>query len=195
MKVLKMKTNKLKWILYTGMMIPIIPVSIDTIYAIDPYDEGLEHTGLFMVIALSIALLAGPIGRLLKKPKLWILKQPMGLAAFTWSLVHILVYLYYNQSILYVAALDILIKPSIATGAIAFIILLKLALTSFSGAVRLLGKRWNVLHSSVVIAATLAVGHGLGFQKTTTTDGAIVSLSLLLVILMRYFFEFVRAKR
>ena len=190
-----MKHITTKWILWGLMMLPLIPTYIQTAKAIDPYDKGLELTATWMVVCLAIAMLAGPFGRLFRQPQAFIAKQPIGLAAFTWLIAHILCYFYYHQSRFFDALADVILKPSVIMGAIAAILLAKLAFTSFKRAVKFLGKRWNVLHSFVVIAGTLGAAHGLSFQKTTSTDGAVISFVLLIVVLTRYYIQLIRTKR
>ena len=190
-----MKLNKIKWVLWILMMSPAIPIYQQTTKAIDPYDTGLELTATWMVVCLTIALLTGPIGRLLKQPQAFFAKQPAGIAAFSWSILHILVYFFYNQSQFIHALTDIILKPSVLIGGVSFIILLKMALTSFKGAIKALGKRWNVLHSLGVIAVALGFAHGISFQKTTSTDGAIISMFLLMIVVIRYSLQLWKTKK
>jgi sulfoxide reductase heme-binding subunit YedZ len=54
---------------------------------------------------------------------------------------------------------DILKRPYITAGFIAFIIMVPLAITSTSGMIRRLGKRWQQLHRLVYVAAIAGVIH------------------------------------
>ena len=176
----------MKYAIYLMAMLPLYWVIPEGFQAIDPYDKFLYLTGLWGTVWFSIVLLLGPIGRYTKKKELFYGKQPLGLATFTWFAVHVIAYFWFHQSSFDIALFDLVLRPFLVVGLVAFGILSALAYTSRQKAIKWLKAGWNQLHQMVVIAAALGAAHGLIAQKTTTTEGAVVAMVLLAALITRY---------
>jgi sulfoxide reductase heme-binding subunit YedZ len=119
-------------------------------------------TGLATLRLLTISLAITPVRRLL--PRLnWLIKfrRLLGLFAFFYATLHLLTYvsLYAGFDVNAMAA-DIAKRRYITMGLTAWLLLLPLAATSTTWAIRKLGgKRWNRLHSLVYLAAACGVIH------------------------------------
>jgi sulfoxide reductase heme-binding subunit YedZ len=146
--------------------------------------EKLEHfTGTAALVILLLSLAVTPLRRLTGINPLVRLRKPLGLWAFAYALVHMGCYLVFDQSLLWGEIYyDILKRPYITVGFAAFLILLSLALTSSTWAIRKLGKRWTTLHKAVYIAAALGVFHYLWLVKLDTSTP--VAFALVLVVLL-----------
>ena len=166
--------------------IPILWIIPNIMSATDRYDKALELTGIGMVITLSLAILIGPISRLLKLKGGLLLRQPVGLSAATWVAAHVFSYFVFNQLEFMKAINDVITKPSLLLGGVAMVILLLLSMTSHKQLIKILRKRWTRLHSMVVVAAALGAAHGLSLQKITFTEAGVWSLVLLAAVLLRY---------
>ena len=175
----------MKYVIYLLTLLPVYQL-LSVGQAIDPYDSALYITGLWGSIWFSLTLLMGPIGRKFKLRDALLMKQPMGLATFTWFALHLTVYLLFHQDPVGLALFDTITKPFLTLGLVSLIILGALAATSTQGMIRRCGKWWKHLHEMVVIAAALGSAHGLAGQKTTSTEGAVVALMLLFALLIRY---------
>ena len=90
----------------------------------------------------------------------------LGLFAFFYAMVHVSIYLLLDQQ-LDLAAIgdDLLDRPYILAGTVAFLLLIPLAATSTRKMVMRLGRRWSVLHRSVYLAGTAAVVHYVWLAK------------------------------
>ena len=176
----------MKYVIYLIAMVPLYWVIPEGFQAIDPYDKFLYLTGLWGTVWFSIVLLLGPIGRYFKRKELFYGKQPLGLAVFSWFVLHVFVYFAYHQSGFGIALGDLIIRPYLLVGLTSFSILAALAYTSRQKAIKWLKAGWNQLHQMVVIAAALGAAHGLIAQKTTTTEGAVVAIVLLAALITRY---------
>ena len=114
------------------------------------------------------------------------LRKPLGRWAFGYALIHLGCYLGFDQSLLWGEILhDIAKRPYITVGFAAFLILLALALTSSTRAIRALGKRWNALHRLVYVAATLAVFHYLWLVKLDTSTPVLFGVVLVVLLGLR----------
>ncbi len=89
------------------------------------------------------------------------LSSHAGLFTFFYAVVHLLSYSAFDMEfVLADIAADIVKRPFILVGMLAFALLLPLALTSFNRAIRALGAaRWQALHRAVYAIAPLAVLH------------------------------------
>ncbi len=146
---------------------------------------SLSYTGYVAVWLLLISLMLTPLNILFGWKKLLPLRKPIGLYAFVYSGLHLLLHwggeMGWNSQKLW---LDIQTRPAALLGAVSLFILLILALTSFPAMMRLLGKGWKKLHRTVYFAAILAVGHWILVSQLLTPVPvlALILLSLLLLI-------------
>jgi sulfoxide reductase heme-binding subunit YedZ len=139
------------WTFYLGV--------VDQLGA-DPL-KTLEHTlGLWALRFLIICLAITPLRRL-GGPNLVRYRRAIGLLAFYYAALHLTVYLLLDQG-LDPAAIgqDILKRPYITIGMLAFALLVPLAATSNSYMIKRLGPgRWQRLHRLVYVAAAAGAIH------------------------------------
>src|SRR5262252_9201072 len=111
----------------------------------------------FLVFTLSIT----PFRKLLNLPDLIRFRRMLGLFAFSYVCIHFLTYLVLDQSLdLSAIWKDVAKRPFITVGFLGFLLLLPLAITSTAGWIRRLGgKRWQMLHRAIYVAAVLGVVH------------------------------------
>jgi sulfoxide reductase heme-binding subunit YedZ len=85
----------------------------------------------------------------------------VGLFVFFYATLHLLSYSWFDMGFdVPGISRDIVKRPFILVGFLAFVLLTMLALTSFNGAVRALGgKNWQRLHRLVYVISGLAVLH------------------------------------
>jgi len=116
-----------------------------------------DWTLRFLVFTLSIT----PFRKIFQWPELIRFRRMLGLFAFTYACLHFLTYLGPDQSFRLSGMLrDVAKRPFITVGFAAFVLLIPLALTSTAGWIRRLGgKRWQVLHRAIYLAAALGVIH------------------------------------
>jgi sulfoxide reductase heme-binding subunit YedZ len=128
----------------------------------DPTSKLALTTGYNTLLLLILTLAITPVRRL--SPRLnWLIKfrRLLGLFAFFYATVHMLTYvaLYSNFDINAMLD-DISRRKFITIGVAAWLLLLPLALTSTTWAIRKLGgKNWNRLHKLVYLAAVCGAIH------------------------------------
>ncbi len=128
----------------------------------DPTAAMAFATGLATLRLLTITLAITPVRRL--SPRFnWLIKfrRLLGLFAFFYATLHMLTYVALYSGFNVPAMLgDVTRRRFITMGVAAYLLLLPLALTSTTWAIRKLGgKRWNLLHKLVYIAAICGVIH------------------------------------
>ena len=140
-----------------------------------------DWTLRFLVFTLSIT----PLRKISQLPELIRFRRMLGLFAFTYACLHFLTYLGPDQSFAPSGMLrDVAKRPFITVGFAAFVLLIPLALTSTAGWIRRLGgKRWQMLHRAIYLAAALGVIHYYWLVKSDIRQpllyGALVGLLLL----------------
>jgi sulfoxide reductase heme-binding subunit YedZ len=128
----------------------------------DPTAAIAFATGLATLRLLLITLAITPLRRLSTRLN-WLIKfrRLLGLFAFFYATLHMLTYvaLYSGFSIAAMES-DITKRRFITMGVAAYLLLLPLALTSTTWAIRKLGgKNWNRLHKLIYVAAICGVIH------------------------------------
>lgn len=128
-------------------------------------------TGNWGIRLLLVTLAITPLREITGWNWLITYRRPMGLAAFSYLCVHFLVYLYLDFAFdLPFILNDLSTSLYVVVGFVAFLLLVPLAVTSTTGWIRALGKRWRLLHRLVYAAIVLGVVHyllqvkDLGFQ-------------------------------
>jgi methionine sulfoxide reductase heme-binding subunit len=165
------------WTFYAGVM--------DQLGA-DP-QKTLERTlGLWALRFLILSLAITPLRRL-GGPNLVRYRRAIGLLAFTYATLHLTVYMVLDQG-LDLAAIwaDIVKRPYITVGMLAFIILVPLAVTSNAPMIRRLGgAAWQRLHRFVYAAAAAAAIHFVMVVKSWPAEPLIYAGIVAALLLFR----------
>jgi sulfoxide reductase heme-binding subunit YedZ len=127
---------------------------------INPVQAAQQRTGDIAIILLLLSLACTPLNTLFGLPGLLKLRRPLGLYAFFYAGVHLLVYAGWDYSFNFTQASATLTeKRYLLAGIAALFILSLLALTSHNFWKVKMGKRWKKLHRLVYLAAGLVVLH------------------------------------
>lgn len=112
-------------------------------------------------------------------------RRALGLLAFYYAAMHLGTYWVLDQALnLSAVWADIVKRPFITFGMLAFTLLVPLAVTSNGAAIRKLGSRWSTLHKLIYPAAALGALH---YSMATKVLGATQYLHIgLLVLLLAY---------
>ena len=150
--------------------------------------EALEHQyGRLALQFLLAGLVVSPLWRF-SGVNLVKFRRPLGLLAFYYLCLHLLVWLLLDVQIPAQAWADILKRPFVTLGMAGFVLLVPLAVTSTRAAIRRMGPvAWRRLHRLVYLAAILGVVHfimgrkGLQYEPLIYAGGLAVLLALRLV--------------
>lgn len=127
----------------------------------NPIEKITRRSGDWALRMLLITLAVTPMRILLQQPWLLRLRRMLGLFAFFYACLHITSYVVLDQFFAWDDIVkDIIKRPFITVGFIAFILLIPLALTSTNNMIKRLGAvRWQRLHKLVYLIACLGVLH------------------------------------
>lgn len=121
--------------------------------------RGLEHELGQFALKLMIAGLAITPLRRLAGLNLIRYRRAIGLLAFFYVLLHLAVWLFLDLQSWGLIRADILKRPYITIGMLAFVLMIPLALTSNNRSVRKLGPSWRRLHRLTYPAVLLGAIH------------------------------------
>ena len=142
-----------------------------------------EHEVGELALQFLIAGLAVTPLRELTKINLIKYRRAIGLMAFYYTLAHLTVYVVFDQSLdLAETWKDIVKRPYITFGMIAFVLMVPLALTSNNWSIRKLGPVWRKLHKLVYAIALLGALHFVMLVKGFQIE-PFVYLGLIIVLL------------
>jgi sulfoxide reductase heme-binding subunit YedZ len=126
----------------------------------NPVERITHVTGLTALTLIFTVLAITPLRR--ASGQLWLVqyRRLVGLFAFFYACLHLLIYLVLDQSFSVPAMVeDIAKRPFITMGALAWLCLLPLAVTSTQKWMRRLGRNWSRLHRLVYLAALAGAVH------------------------------------
>lgn len=150
----------------------------------NPIEALLHWAGRWTLILLLLGLSISPLRRLTGWNRIIRVRRLVGLFAFFYASLHLLIYLGLDQGFAWSFIVeDILDRPFITSGAAAFLLLVPLAVTSTKGWIRRLGKTWLQIHRLVYAAAALGALH---FYWKVKLDSfwPLVAASLLTALLL-----------
>lgn len=152
----------------------------------NPVEALLHGTGDWALRLLLVTLAMTPLRRLTGQVWPIRLRRMLGLFAFFYVALHLTVYLWLDRELAWSTIVDDVIKrPYISVGFIAFLMLIPLALTSTRGWMRRLGRRWTQLHRAVYAIAALGVLHYLWLVKADLREPLIYAVVLTILLAFR----------
>ena len=125
----------------------------------DPVKTTLHVLGKTGLNLLLITLLVTPVRQLTGYTHVLRIRRMLGVFAFFYVLLHFLLYISYQGFDFGEILKDIVKRPYITIGFLAFLMLIPLAITSTNKMMRRLGRRWQSLHKLVYVIAILGVWH------------------------------------
>ena len=190
----------IKILLFVMALLPfvrLVSFAIAEKLGANPIEFITRNTGDWTLYFLCLTLAVTPLRRLTHWNWLVKLRRMLGLFAFFYAALHFVTFLWFDHFFDIDEMLkDVIKRPFITVGFIAFLLLMPLAVTSTNGMVkRLGGKRWQWLHRLIYVIAPLGIVH-FWWMKAGKQDfsqpilfGAIVAL----LLLMRVFWNLAQA--
>ena len=151
----------------------------------DPAQALSIETGEWTLRFLLLTLAITPFRQIFRMVEIARLRRMIGLFAFFYASIHFLSWMAFILAFRWLAIAEELVeRPYITVGFLAYVILFLLGVTSTNSMVRRLGKNWKRLHKFVYAASILAIVHLLWILRTDVTEAVIYGV--LLVILLGY---------
>lgn len=152
----------------------------------NPVRELLHTTGTYALNSLMFTLLVSPLRDLTGQWQWLTVRRMLGLWAFTYALLHFLVYAILELDL---DARDLLQeiarRPFIIVGLVSLLSLLPLALTSTNRMMRRLKKRWQQIHYLIYPATALAIWHFYWQVKADVIEPLLYLSALILLLAWR----------
>lgn len=137
----------------------------------DPARTLAQDTGRWALRFLLMSLTVTPVREVFRLVALAPLRRTLGLFSLFYASIHFLVYILFLLELRWSEiGGDILERPYITVGFVAFLILVALGVTSPKSMVRLLGRRWKPLHRLVYLSIVLAIMHLVWILRTDLFD-------------------------
>ena len=175
------------WVVYLALAAPapwLFFLAVTGGLGVDPV-KALEHEyGLIALQLLIAGLCITPLRRyagvnLLK------FRRALGLLAFCYVVLHLLVWAVLDVQALDRVWADIVKRPYITIGMTALLLMLPLAATSNNLSLRCLGPRWRQLHRLTYAVAVLAAVHFIWLRKGWQVEPLVYLLAILVLLGLR----------
>jgi len=167
---------------------PIIWLYQAWIFALGP-DPGkvlVDRLGLGTLILLLITLAMTPLQRMTGWPGWIAVRRQLGLWCFAYVVMHMSGYAVFILGLDWAQLGTELVKrPYIIVGSLAFLCLLALAVTSNRYSQRRLGARWKKLHRLIYVILGLGLLHMLWIVRADLKEWALYAVIGVVLLLMR----------
>src|SRR5687768_2849110 len=135
-------------------------------FSANPIQDLERATGRHAITLLLLALACTPINTIFKWSEPLKRRRALGLYALMYATIHLIIYLDLDYGLAWSRIVpEILQKPRLIVGFLAFLLMIPLGITSFDIWKKRLGKNWKRLHYLIYLIAPLAVLHYLWSKK------------------------------
>jgi methionine sulfoxide reductase heme-binding subunit len=190
--------KSLTWIACLGPFALLVYQAVTNTLGPDPTSTIALTTGYNALLLLILSLGVTPL-RLLSPRLSWLIKfrRLLGLFAFFYASIHLATYLVlYLNFDLSVFKTDITKRRFIIAGFAAYTLLVPLAATSTTWAIRKLGgKGWNRLHKLVYLAAICGIIHYWWQVKPGVLSPMNLTITLTVLLLARPVLTYIQKRR
>jgi len=132
----------------------------------NPIQDLEQRTGRHAITLLVLLLLCTPINTIFKWSEPLKRRRALGLYTFMYATIHVIIFADLDYGLAWSRLIQELIqKPRLIVGVIAFLILIPLAITSFDIWKKRLGKNWKRLHKLIYFIGPLVVLHYVWSKK------------------------------
>lgn len=164
----------------------------------NPAEALIRSLGDWTLRLLLLALAVTPLRQISGWQRLATWRRAIGVSVFVYASLHLCAYLWFDQGFDWSEVWrDVLKRPFIWVGLLAWLGLLALAATSFNRAVKALGAaRWRRLHQLVYLVASLALVHFYWMRTGKNDHADVVWHGLVLAVLLGWrLWRYGRARR
>ena len=157
----------------------------------NPIEFITHSTGTWTLVGLLTTLSITPLRKISGWNWLIRLRRMLGLFTFFYACLHFTTYIWLDQFFdMQTVVKDVIKRPFITVGFLAFVLLIPLAVTSTNAMMkRLGGKKWQTLHRLIYAIAVLGVVHYWWLVKKDITQPLIYALVLAVLLGIRLVFK------
>jgi sulfoxide reductase heme-binding subunit YedZ len=163
-----------KAVVFVNALVPLVLLLWDLYHkrvGPNPLQFATTTTGMLTLIFLSLTVAITPLRKIFGLNAVVKLRRMLGLFAFFYGTLHLLTYISFDRQFDFISlGPDVVRRPFILAGMVAFLLMVPLAITSTNKMVkRLGGKRWAKLHRLVYVSALAGVVHFWMLVKSDTS--------------------------
>jgi sulfoxide reductase heme-binding subunit YedZ len=152
-----------KVVIHLAALLPLINLYylafLDLLGA-DPVEQVIHFTGIGAFNLLLVTLTISPVAKKFKLGYLLQTRRLLGLYAFSYALLHVLNFLAFDLQFAWsLFFAEVVKRPYITLGMVAFILVAALAVTSLNVLKRKMGKSWQSLHNVSYLIVMLVSVH------------------------------------
>ncbi|MBD8595696.1 protein-methionine-sulfoxide reductase heme-binding subunit MsrQ [Pseudomonas sp. CFBP 8758] len=152
----------------------------------DPGKVLVDRLGLGTLILVMITLCMTPLQKLSGWAGWIAVRRQLGLWCFAYVCLHLAAYLFFVLGLDWSQlGVELIKRPYIIVGSLAFLGLLALAVTSNRYSQRRLGRRWKQLHRLIYVVLGLGLLHFLWIVRADLEEWSIYAAAGALLILLR----------
>jgi sulfoxide reductase heme-binding subunit YedZ len=182
-------TGRLKVLLFLTCLVPVGLLTWDAFMqnlGANPIEEIIHTTGDWTLRFLLITLALTPLKLFTSNPAWVRYRRMLGLFTFFYACLHLTSYVVLDQFFDWQAIIeDIIERPYITIGMLAWAILLPLSITSTKGMMKRMGRNWKRLHQLVYIAAIAGVIHFIWLTRADYREPVLYAVILLALFSIR----------
>jgi sulfoxide reductase heme-binding subunit YedZ len=132
----------------------------------NPIQDLERRTGRHAITLLVLSLMCTPINTIFKWSEPLKRRRALGLYTFLYATIHVIIFADLDYGLAWSRLIkEVVEKPRLIVGFLAFLILIPLAITSFDIWKKRLGKNWKRMHQLVYLIGPLAVLHYVWSKK------------------------------
>lgn len=184
------KVFLLKVLIHVSALLPLVNLyflAFKDELGVDPVETVIHFTGIGALNLLLLSLCVTPITKITRQGYLQKTRRVLGLYAYTYALFHLLNFLSFEvqfDGALFIS--EVIKRPYITVGMIAFFLLTALAITSINKLKRKMGKSWQSLHNVSYLIVLLVTIHFYWSVKSELTSPLFYFMVTILLLLFRY---------
>lgn len=184
------KALLLKIIIHLGALLPLINLYFQAFndnLGADPVEAVIHFTGIGALNLLIITLTISPLANIFKQSYLIQTRRVIGLYAYFYAVCHLFNFLAFEvqfDGILFIS--EVIKRPYITIGMVAFLLLTALAITSVNKLKRKMGKSWQHLHNMSYAIILLVTIHFYWSVKSELTSPLFYLVLSLVLLCYRY---------
>jgi sulfoxide reductase heme-binding subunit YedZ len=184
------KVLLLKVVIHLAAFLPLLNLyylAFNDQLGADPVQEVIHFTGIGAFNLLLVTLTVSPIAKKFKLGYLLQIRRLLGIYTFSYALMHLFNFLVFDLQLAWSLFFSEVVKrPYITIGMIAFILLTALAVTSLNRIKRNMGKSWQSLHNYSYFIAMLVSVHFYWSVKSEIISPLFYMLLTVALLAFRY---------
>ncbi|MCJ8295876.1 MAG: protein-methionine-sulfoxide reductase heme-binding subunit MsrQ [Colwellia sp.] len=184
------KVLMLKVVIHLAAFLPLFNLyylAFNDLLGADPVERVIHFTGIGAFNLLLVTLAISPVAKQFKQGYFLQVRRLLGIYAFSYAFMHVLNFLAFDlQFAWWLFFNEIVKRPYISIGMLAFVLVATLAITSLNSLKRKMGKSWQKLHNFSYLIVVLVSIHFYWSVKSELISPLFYFLLTIALLSFRY---------